>query len=85
MGFPGDTDSKESACNAGDLGWEDSLKKGMAIQLQYSCLENPMDRGTWETTVHWVAASDMTERVTLSLLTLIALLYTIYNLLFDNL
>ena len=29
-GFPGDTDSKESVCNAGDLGWEDPLEKGMA-------------------------------------------------------
>ena len=29
--------------------------------LQYSCLENPMDRGTWWARVHWVAESDMTE------------------------
>ena len=28
------------------LGWEDPLEKGMATQLQYSCLENPMDQGT---------------------------------------
>ena len=31
MGFPGGTGSKESAFNAGDLGWEDPLEKGMAI------------------------------------------------------
>ena len=30
MGFPGGSDGKESACNAGDLGWEDPLEKGMA-------------------------------------------------------
>ena len=43
------------------LGWEDPLEEGMAIQCQYSCLENPMDRGAWQTTVHGVAKSDMTE------------------------
>ena len=29
------------------LGWEDHLEKGMKIHSQYSCLENPMDRGAW--------------------------------------
>ena len=48
-GFPGGSGGKESACNMGylrsipGLGWEDPLEEGMA--LQYSCLENPMDRG----------------------------------------
>ena len=37
------------------LGQEDPLEKEMAIQLQYSCLENPMDRGAWWATVHGVA------------------------------
>ena len=32
------------------LGWEDPLKEGMT--LQYSCLENPMNRGAWKATVH---------------------------------
>ena len=32
--------------------------------LQYSCLENPMDRGAWQGTVHWVTESDMTEQPT---------------------
>ena len=42
------------------LGREDLLEEGMAT-LQYSCLENPMDRGAWQATVHRVAESDMTE------------------------
>ena len=37
------------------LGWEDSLERGMATPLQYSCLENSMDRGTLWATVHGVA------------------------------
>ena len=40
-GFSGGSDGEESACDAGDLGWEDPLEKGKA--LQYSGLENPMD------------------------------------------
>ena len=47
--FPGSAAGKESACTARDLGsipgWEDSLEEGM--ETQYSCLENPMDRGAW--------------------------------------
>ena len=44
------------------LGWEDSLEKGMATQgngspLQYSCLENPTDRGAWQARVHVVTKS----------------------------
>ena len=36
------------------LDWEDPLKKGMATHSIYSCLENPMDKGAWRTTVHRV-------------------------------
>ena len=47
--FPGDSDGKESACNAGDLGSipgsRASPREGNGSLLQYSCLENPMDRG----------------------------------------
>ena len=43
------------------LGQEDLLEKDMATQLQYSCLENPMDRGARWATVHGVAESDITE------------------------
>ena len=44
------------------LGQEDPLEQSMATHpLQYSCLENPMDRETWRATVHSVAQSGMTE------------------------
>ena len=39
---------------AQSLGQEDPLEKGMAYPLQYSCLENPMDKGDWRATVHGV-------------------------------
>ena len=49
MGFPGGSDGKESACNVGDLGsilgLGRSLGEGNGYPLQYSCLENAMDRG----------------------------------------
>ena len=63
-GFPGLSAGKESACNAGDLpamgltpGLGRSLGEGNGNPLQYSCLENPMDRGAWKATVHGVAMS----------------------------
>jgi len=43
------------------LGQEDSPEEGNGNPLQYSCLGNPMDRGAWWATVHWVAKElDMT-------------------------
>ena len=39
------------------LGWEDSPGEGNGNPRQYSCLENPMDRGAWRATVHRVAKS----------------------------
>ena len=47
--FPGDSDSKESACNAGVLGSipEDPSGEGNDNPLQYSCLKNSMDREAW--------------------------------------
>ena len=39
------------------LGWDDLLEEEMATQLQYSCLENFMDRGAWQATVHGVTES----------------------------
>ena len=56
---------KDSACNAGDaegvvqpLGWEDYPGGENSKPLQYSCLENPMDRGAQWTTVHGVIKSE---------------------------
>ena len=61
MGFPGDSDSKESACNAGDPGLIPgsgrSPGEGNGYPLQYSFLENSIDRGSWQVTVHAVAKS----------------------------
>ena len=58
-GFPGGSDGKESAYNAGDPGSIPgsgrSPGEGNGNPLQYSCLENPMDRGAWWATVHGVA------------------------------
>ena len=60
-GFPGGSDGKASAYNAGDLGLIPesgrSPGEGNGNPLQYSCLENPMDEGAWEATVHGVAKS----------------------------
>ena len=65
LSLPGGSDSKESACNAGDLGSIPesgrSPGEGKGYPLQYSCLENPMGKGAWRATVHGVAQSDMTE------------------------
>ena len=59
--FPGGSDSKASAYNAGDLGSIPGSGRcpgeGNGNPLQYSCLENPMDGGTWWATVHGVAKS----------------------------
>ena len=55
------SDSKESACNVGDLGSIPVLEKspggGHGNPLQYSCPENPVDRGAWRATVHEVSKS----------------------------
>ena len=54
MGFPHSSVSKDSACNAGDLGsvsgWGRTPGEGNGNPLQYSCLENPMDRGAQQVT-----------------------------------
>ena len=60
-GVPGGSDSKESGCSAADpgsiLGLGRSLGEGNGYPLQYSCLENSMDRAAWQATVHGVAKS----------------------------
>ena len=64
MGFPGGASGKESACNAGAAGDTGLIPRlggspegGHGNPLQYSSLENPMDRGAWLPTVHMVAQS----------------------------
>ena len=61
MGFSRGSDSKESACNVGDPGLIPesgrSPEGGNGNLLQYSYLENPMDRGAWQATVYGVSKS----------------------------
>ena len=68
--FPGGgSDSKESACNAGDLGlilgWGTYPGEGNGNPFQYSCLENPTDRGAWGELSPWgCKESDAIEHLT---------------------
>ena len=59
FGSPGGSVGKESACNVEDPGlipgWERSPRERNGNPLQYSCLENFMDRGAWQATVNEVA------------------------------
>ena len=61
LGFPDGSDRNESACNARELslirGSGRSPGEGNGKPLQYSGMENPMDRGAWWTTVQGVAKS----------------------------
>ena len=62
LDFPGGSDSKASAYNVGDPGLIPgsgrSSGEGNGNPLQYSCLENPMDRGAWWATVHRVSKTE---------------------------
>ena len=65
-GFLGISNGEESACNTGDLGLIPELGRssgeGNGNPIQYSCLENPMDRGAWRASVLGdCKESDMTE------------------------
>ena len=68
MGFPHGSDGKESAWNAGDLDSIPESRRSPGEEngnpLQYSCLENPMDRGTWRGPWGWKELG-MTEWLTL--------------------
>ena len=61
VGFPGDSDDKESASNAGDLsrslGWEDLLEKEMATHASMLAWRTPRDRGAWQVTAHGITKS----------------------------
>jgi len=70
LSFPGGSDGKESAYNTGDLGVIPGLGRspgeGNGYSLQYSCLENPMDRGALAHHSPWGHnESDTTERLSL--------------------
>ena len=76
LDFPGGSEFKVYACNAGELGSIPELGKssgeGNGTPRQYSCLENPMDGGAWWATVHgvtksWTQLSDFTFTFTYSL------------------
>ena len=63
-GFPAGSVGKESTCNAGDIGDAGLIHElGRSPEgvhgntVQYSCLENPMERGTWQATVQKVTKS----------------------------
>ena len=61
QGFPDDSKDKESTCDAGYLstipGSRRSPGEVDGNPLQYSCLEDSMDRGAWQATVHGIAKS----------------------------
>ena len=63
MGFPGGSDGKESSCNAGNLHWMPGSGRfpgeGNGNPLQYSCLENSMDRVARRATVRGLQETDM--------------------------
>ena len=68
--FPGDGVVKNPSANAGDtrdvgliIGLGRSAEEGNGYTLQYSCLENPKNRGAWWATVHGVAESYTTEQL----------------------
>ena len=65
LGFPHSSVGKEYACNAGDPGSVPgsgrSPGEGNDYPLQYSCLENPIDRGAWQATVHGVARVGLSD------------------------
>ena len=71
MNFPCGSNGKESACNVEDpdsiLGSGRSPGERNGYPLQYSCLENSMDRGAWQVTARGVSESDTSEQLTLSL------------------
>ena len=66
-GFPGDSDSKRICPQWGDPGSLPGLGRrpgeGNGNPLQYSCLENSTDRGTWQAIVHGLQKLDMTEQL----------------------
>ena len=60
---------KNLPVNAGDAGLAPGLRRspggGHGNPLQYSCLENPMDRGAWRAMIHGITESDMTKQLSM--------------------
>ena len=67
-GFPHSSVGRESACNSEDQGSIPGSGRfsgeGNDNPLQYSCLEDPMDRGAWQVTVHWTARVELSDYTT---------------------
>ena len=71
ISIPGGSDAlqvdKNSTCNAGDLDWIPGSGRspggGHGKPLQYSCLENSMNRGAWQATVHGVRHNGVTKHI----------------------
>ena len=63
MGFTGGTSVKQPGCKCGRWSGR-SLEGGQSNPFQYSCLENPMDRGAWQATVHGFGKESDTIEVT---------------------
>ena len=65
MDFPGGTVVKNSPANSGDAGSIPRLGRSPGVgngnTVQYSCLENSMDGGTWQASIHGMTESDRTE------------------------
>ena len=63
--FPGSSDGKDSSCNTGDSGWIPGSGRSPgewnSNPLQYSWLENPLDRGAWRATVYGVAKNQILQ------------------------
>ena len=61
VGFPGDSDDKDSACNTGDLSrslsWDDLLEMEIATHPSILAWRTPMDRGAWQVTAHGIRKS----------------------------
>ena len=57
VSFPGDTNAGDEGDEGSVPGWGRSSGGGNGTPLQYSCLENPTDRGAWQATVHGAAKS----------------------------